>query len=997
MAVITSAATGNWSAGGTWVGGVAPVLGDSVIIASGHTVTVDGVYRVGDDTATAVQVNGGTLKFSRSVNSGLSVRGGVRNGTTTGSVWDMGTVADPIPAGVTCTLLLNDSATLANGKYDFDWGRTNNTAGQFHANGASKTAATLTTSAATAGATSLVVADATGWAVGDRIGMHGDAPNMASRRESRFISAISGTGPYTLTLNTGLTNAHASGTRVVNLTRNVKVGCYSSTVQNGRFYVRVGTSFSTNWVEFSHGWNSTLEGGFALSLPALTVAQRGTLTGLAFHDYTFAAAPGAVQASGTLTGLRFLGSTEGTNVTDLVSFIGSVTAVHIGGGLNGNSGGTITRAYLIGGSAGFAANLFGRWSGFSVVDSEAYCITNATLDSGNSMDLSMRRCKLFAGSSTSNSAGHNATYTSCQFFATATGFLNVFRGTSYSSAVFRGPTFDSTILALGDEISTTAGLAGGTVRIIGVNGDATDSRYWSRAGCAESSAALVYRSPKNLRLRPGASSALSTVPLSFAFSFAVTSGTSYTLIPYMQADATYGTTIAPTINYEAPGVSITDSMPANTGTWNKLLRTITPTASGICTITVSCQGAAGTVYFDGVPDAEFVLKARHYGYVLDNATPYVVADPWIGVATEATVAAYTGIALNDGSSTVTVTANHTTQELYDYCKWNRCQPGNHNAADFASTEDGQNFNFGNWNIVVTGCTVTGNLTTTGTATFSSGGAWSGGTLTASNGATGVLTVTGLSAAQVYVENDSAVQQDYQPSQTGTYTFPTPFGSTGTWKLVVNKQGYFPQVYPFDPQTSNEFQITLQALRNPDGTLLYQGGSYPEITVTFDTATNCVASFATEVTLQKLVDATQQAYSTSAGMAWLANSNAELTAAILSAGQFIFLPERTRLFGSGLNAALAAFAVSADGFVVDPDTDFPIRYVQPPSVAGSGTEIAEAVRTELGPELLRLLELGKIHGLDAAAPLVVSPTTRTAGSIEQSISTAGDVVTVTRTA
>jgi hypothetical protein len=40
-ATVTSAGTGNWNAGGTWVGATVPGSGDDVVIAAGHTVTVN--------------------------------------------------------------------------------------------------------------------------------------------------------------------------------------------------------------------------------------------------------------------------------------------------------------------------------------------------------------------------------------------------------------------------------------------------------------------------------------------------------------------------------------------------------------------------------------------------------------------------------------------------------------------------------------------------------------------------------------------------------------------------------------------------------------------------------------------------------------------------------------------------------------------------------------------------------------------------------------------
>jgi hypothetical protein len=66
-----------------------------------------------------------------------------------------------------------------------------------------------------------------------------------------------------------------------------------------------------------------------------------------------------------------------------------------------------------------------------------------------------------------------------------------------------------------------------------------------------------------------------------------------------------------------------------------------------------------------------------------------------------------------------------------------------------------------------------------------------------------------------------------------------------------------------------------------------------------------------------------------------------------------------------------------------------------SAASGGVDygsMADAVRTELQAELLRIVELAQVHGLVVGTDLVVTPTTRTAGSVVQSISGDGTSTT-----
>ena len=65
------------------------------------------------------------------------------------------------------------------------------------------------------------------------------------------------------------------------------------------------------------------------------------------------------------------------------------------------------------------------------------------------------------------------------------------------------------------------------------------------------------------------------------------------------------------------------------------------------------------------------------------------------------------------------------------------------------------------------------------------------------------------------------------------------------------------------------------------------------------------------------------------------------------------------------------------------------------VTGDVGTVAGQVRSELAAELLRIIELAKLHGLVEGAPLVVTETSRTAGDVAQAVNTAGGTTTVTR--
>jgi hypothetical protein len=190
-----------------------------------------------------------------------------------------------------------------------------------------------------------------------------------------------------------------------------------------------------------------------------------------------------------------------------------------------------------------------------------------------------------------------------------------------------------------------------------------------------------------------------------------------------------------------------------------------------------------------VSKSPFDIRIRKYGYTYLGFQSSV-AEPVkqevrlavnsLLVSTEVQAAAITGISLNFATSTATITSNHDTQNLYDYYQYQLTQTSNMVYGEDL-TRAGSSFDMADWDVVVDGCTYTGDMTTTGTITLANGAVFNGertdssGTILAPRN----ISVTGIVAgSRLRIYNTTTSTEVYNAIVSGTSYTATYAEGTG---------------------------------------------------------------------------------------------------------------------------------------------------------------------------------------------------------------------------
>ena len=681
MATYTIAATGLWSAGATWVGGVKPPsgAGHKIVIAAGHTVTydeADGTY--GDSTSSTTAANNaivvnGTLKFSRSTSTILRCAGTLFRAS--GGTVDAGTTADPMPPGVTTDIYLNHGSTTIG-----QHGMTSHlqTSGTWALVGVERTRNTTLTASATAGSSvAVTVAAADNWAVGDTVVVASDTDDP-TRAQITTLASGSGTSWTLAALNYN----RASGCRIGNFSSNVRVRsanasypavvCFSAS-DTGTMTLDVKNVLFEN-IGSSAGW-----AGGGQNTPAYNgIGLRGG--GTEVPQVIRSCAAYATSAT-PWSNFSFESPSAVTHeYTDCAAYsLSAAGYTYFGRNCLGKYSGVTYRSASAFGSAYDAGAIE------SLVSGGSYWATGSVLNAGAG-DVDFDGVEVRSPGTVSTNTVGAAVFRNSLVSTGSRLFVNG-AANSPGTLDFFGCTFQGSTLTA----SNTAGSKPTQLQranITAVNGDASDNRVLSYFQTTVTDSSTRKRSTYAVKIQPK----VANTAIAYTFTLPAVSGVAQTIKGSLRFDSTYGTATPPSIALSGQGVTASFTAPATADAWHDFTLTFTPTSTGDITATVTVQSTStsGFAWLDGIYQYPMTQSVRHYGYQWLPQAAQVV-DSRITLTESAALGLPIVVDHDAETIAVTIGSTATAREVTEHCLADLCQTANQGKPVHISSATGATF------------------------------------------------------------------------------------------------------------------------------------------------------------------------------------------------------------------------------------------------------------------------------------------------------------------
>lgn len=691
-----------------WSGGVVPSAADRVLICAAHVVELDGVFEWGGDSTASIAINGvtttrsiavaGTLKHSRTVSSKLTCVGVF--GVLAGGWHNMGTESDPILLPVTAQLVLNKSASMATNKYGYEAAATS----RVTAWGSPKLRTAHLAAPASSGASSIQVTAASGWQIGDNIALSQTDLTANNRHGFGVIAGGYTPGSLTVPLVAPLAFNHAAGALVGNGSNNVTVKSHSFSQPSAAFHLWGGQTDATGARELGNITFDTIGGIYpsyglavrfasnysAVAWPQIYRAMKGITLYTRNQIGTYIAAQLSDKCSSSTPILYEDMLVVGAHPTDDTPITiqpdrhcKQVRSVYINAGydMTGVTDTTLEDCILL------ARNREGLFA----ISSSALNVLRLKLG-GYTRDNGV------IGHSNPAGLANDLLHTDCDF------------GVTYplapNSPLFFLQTSDSRFTATAQDCVFGANVTEpslvtmecltneSVVKVVNKNKDVNEQTEYRKQGVYRRDNAIKFRGTSSISMRPNFVSRACVRSQKIPCA----NGSSVRVVGYVKMDTAYlngGNCNAPTLAITGIGIIPAIFTMALNTEWQQFdLSAVNASGfDGSFTLAFSATPkavATGTVYLDGVPDAPFVTKVRHYGFVLDEGSPVRTVNSVIQ-ASEATAAAYTGVTVAPGMPKITVAAGtaNTWRKLYDHYQAWACL--NIGSSVLLTSVDGLNF------------------------------------------------------------------------------------------------------------------------------------------------------------------------------------------------------------------------------------------------------------------------------------------------------------------